>query len=141
MPPGKATPHRLVAAPHVLEKDGLKIELVGVHALPYFPDRLLVEVIVHAPPQEIHAFDYQAPCTIEELGLGWGGYEFWLDASGTELLGYGSSRPDGSAPTRLALLLYSCPVPFTLSTPAGKIRIRRVSPTPDRLLRLVWIED
>ncbi len=139
-PPHNNTSER-IQAPLVAEREGVSVRVMGVHSLPYVRDTLLVEVMVNLPSQEVSAADFNAPSNIQEWSEDCGQYEFWLNQDGSELIGYWLDPPVQPAPTRFAFLLYGCPVPFTLTTPAGKVRIHRSTPVPPRLLHLIWIED
>jgi hypothetical protein len=132
---------RVIRTPLVVDGPP-RVEILGVHSLPSpYDETLLVEVIVSAPSQMFSISDFEAPSEIQEEERDCGQQEFWLSRDGTRLLGFAWEHPDFPAPTRVAFLLHACRVPFTLSTPGGKVHIRRATPIPERLLRLIWVED
>jgi hypothetical protein len=133
---------KVLSAPRTVEDEDGWVRILGVYRLPLFPESLLVEAIEDRPADRICAFSYGFPSRYSEVGDDSDQCEFHLSPDGETLLGFGDDAPRGPGPVRFAFLIHGCDgVPFTLDTPHGKVRIQRATPVPERLLRLIWIED
>jgi hypothetical protein len=135
-----------------------KARVIGVCGIPYCPDLYAVEVMVPSPP---HAVDftqfwpYRPPAwdTVWDAGSA----HFYLSEDGEELIGsylgrkayddeddkiYGLDffRRSRSGTTRAVLLMDDVYPDF--QTCWGRLRLPRlVTALPERLLRLIWVED
>jgi hypothetical protein len=113
-------------------------KLIGLYAVPLFRDVQILELMVREPWWGIDVdrwWPYQPPGRSEE----WEPLvDFYLSENGEELVGSYLDAPPNLPVTRMALVLRDGEAPAW--TEARRMKMPDVTPIPERLLRLIWID-
>jgi hypothetical protein len=116
-----------------------------VYSLPFAPWHHLVEARIPWPAGRVGTDTLEAKSFLVEEKRDWATAVFYLSPDGTSLTGYyggfRSDRPGEDGPTRAAFLFVCGVFPGRLRTPGGWVDVGDPEPVPDRLLRLIWVED
>jgi hypothetical protein len=115
--------------------------VIGAYEIPYFPDTYLLEVLIHLAPRQVDFGEwlpYQPPAADQEWGNGLA--HFYFDRDGLELTGSYLTGQPMEPYTRAGLLLDG------VASHGVLIRhemhwISETTPIPERLLRLIWVEE
>jgi hypothetical protein len=118
-----------------------RIQVVGVYEVPFFnPEEItVVEIIERRPAWMIcmsRWWPYSPPGWDDEWAVA--RPDFYLSEDGQELIGSYLHQPPIGRITRFAIVVRDYAWPQLLETP--RRRIPALTPIPERLLRLIWID-
>lgn len=119
-----------------------RVRVLGVYTIPYFPETYLLEALIHQPADFVDFSEwlpYTPPAFDDEWYVGLA--HFYFDAAGEELIGSYLARPPLGYPTRAGLLLQGEPPNHRLIIDSEVFWIQETTPIPERLLRLIWVEE
>lgn len=120
-----------------------RVRVIGLYDQPYFEDAQALEVLVHKPAWmvDLHEWHpYEPPGDDEEWQAGRA--HFYLSEDGEQLIGSYLHQPPISRYTRMVLLVNVLLVdPEMLTFHRTKRRLPAAKPIPERLLRLISLEQ
>jgi len=133
----------------------IRARIIGAYSIPFYPSVIAVEVLIPAPAHLVdtaHFAPYRPVVDDHEIGIGVA--DFYLSDDGERLLccylqalpvplDDDEARPGSNwrSRCRIILLLTTWECPDAFFTPWGKLRMPKITPLPDRLLRLIWIDE